>query len=103
MHTLVRSWRPTLSVATAFWAACLFLVTIEATIGWPAIVGSLFLLSIPVLVVCLTWVNRGYLSVRKQGLSSVVLLGVSILFSSTLIILVGLVVAVRLKTLIVGA
>lgn len=85
-----------------FWAACLALVALEATVGSNLFVGLVFFLSIPVLVGYLTWVNKDIVTRTGRGLLSVVLLGISVLISSSVIILIGLVAAANLKTLILG-
>ena len=65
---------------------------------------SLFSLSIPLLVVVLTWVNKGIVFDRApRTVSSVLVLGLSVLAVSTAIILVGLLAAANLKTLMIGA
>lgn len=99
----LRSWRKTLGVATVFWGACLVLVILEATVGSNFVIAGLFFLSIPVLVGVLTWVNRDIVfgsAPRRFG--SIVVLGVAVLVSSSLIVLVGLLAAANLKTLMTG-
>lgn len=101
---ILRSYRQNLSVAAAFWGACLVLVVAEVALGWNMLIGGLFLFSIPLLVAVLTWVNKGIVFDRvPRTLASVVLLGLSVLVVSTLIILVGLLAAANLKSLMVGA
>ncbi|MDX1515093.1 MAG: hypothetical protein R3174_15255, partial [Gammaproteobacteria bacterium] len=101
--TLVRVWRQTLSVATAFWAVCLVLVALEATMGANFIVGGLFFLSIPMLVAFIIWATKDLMLVLRRDLSSVLVLGVCVFFSSTVIILIGLLAAANLKSLMLGA
>ena len=97
------SWRQTLTIATAFWGACLALVAIEATLGTNAVVAGLFFLSIPLLVACLTWANLGIVFHRpRRDLAAVFVLGMAVLLSASLIILVGLLAAANLKTLIIS-
>jgi hypothetical protein len=103
-YPILRSCRQNLSVATAFWGACLVLVIAEVAIGSNMVIGGLFFLSIPLLVAVLTWVNKGIVFDRApRTLSSVVVLGLSVLAVSTLIILVGLLAAANLKSLMIGA
>lgn len=103
-YPILRSYRQNLSVATAFWGACLALVLAEVVLGSNIIIGGLFLLSIPLLVAVLTWVNKGIVFDRApRTLSSVLILGLSVLVVSTLIILVGLLAAANLKSLLIGA
>jgi hypothetical protein len=101
--TLVRVWRQTLSVAIVFWAACLGLVALEVTMGAHFVLGGLFFVSIPVLVCFLTWAVKDLILALRRNWSSVVLLGACVLFSSTLIVLVGLLAAANLKTLMLGS
>lgn len=103
-YPILRSYRQNLSVATAFWGACLALVVAEVVLGSNIIIGGLFLLSIPLLVVFLTWVNKGIVFDRApRTVSSVLVLGLSVLVVSSLIILVGLLAAANLKSLMIGA
>jgi hypothetical protein len=103
-YPILRSCRQNLSVATAFWGACLVLVIAEVAIGSNMVIGGLFFLSIPLLVAVLTWVNKGIVFDRApRTLSSVLVLGLSVLAVSTLIILVGLLAAANLKSLMIGA
>jgi hypothetical protein len=91
-------------VAAVFWGSCLALVVAEVALGWNIVIGSLFLLSIPLLVAVLTWVNKGIVFDRvPRTMSSVVVLGLSVLVVSTVIILVGLLAAANLKSLMIGA
>ncbi|NIM27649.1 MAG: hypothetical protein GTO67_05995 [Gammaproteobacteria bacterium] len=101
---IMRSCRQNLSVATAFWGACLVLVVAEVAVGSNLVIGGLFFLSIPLLVAVLTWVNKGIVFDRApRTLASVVVLGLSVLVVSSLIILVGLLAAANLKSLMIGA
>ena len=103
-YPILRSCRQNLSVATAFWGACLVLVVAEVAIGSNIVIGGLFFLSIPLLVAVLTWVNKGIVFDRAQRtLGSVLVLGLSVLAVSTLIILIGLLAAANLKSLMIGA
>lgn len=101
--TFVRIWRQTLSVAAAFWAVCLVLVAFEATMGANFVLGGLFFLSIPMLVAFITWATKDLMLVLRRDVSAVVLLGVCVFFTSTLIILIGLLAAANLKSLMLGA
>jgi hypothetical protein len=103
-YPILRSYRQNLSVATAFWGACLALVVAEVALGSNIIIGGLFLLSIPSLVAVLTWVNKGIVFDRApRTVSSVLVLGFSVLIVSSIIILVGLLAAANLKSLMIGA
>ena len=93
-HPVSQAFRHTLTVATGFWGACLVLTTLEAALGANSVIGSLFFLSIPLLVGGLTWANGVCVS-RPRGAGSVVMLGVVVLLSSSLIILLGLLAASR--------
>ncbi len=101
--SLIRIWRQTLSVAAAFWAVCLVLVALEAKMGANFVLGGIFFLSIPMLVAFTTWATKDVMLVLHRGLSAVVLLGVCVFFTSTLIVLIGLLAAANLKTLMIGA
>lgn len=101
---ILRSCRQNLSVATAFWGACLLLAVAEVAIGSNAVIGFLFFLSIPALVAVLTWVNKGIVfDQAPRRPSSVLVLGLSVLVAAIFIIFVGLVAAANLKTLMIGA
>jgi len=103
-YPILRSYRQNLSVATAFWGIYLVLVVVEAALGASIIVGGLFFLSIPLLVVVLTWINKGIVFDRApRTVSSVLMLGLSVLVVSTAIVLVGLLAAANLKALMIGA
>ena len=95
-----RIWAHTLKVATAFWGAFLVLVAVETTMGSNSLFAVLFLLSIPALVGFLTWVSKDILWLIERRYLSVVVLGITVLFSSSMIILVGLLAGVNLKILI---
>ena len=100
---LYRMWRQNIGVAAAFWAGCLVLVAIEATVGAGFVVGLLFFLSIPTLVGLLTWVNRDIVFERRpRQPGSVILLGVAVLFAASVIVFIGLLAAANLKSLIAG-
>ena len=102
-YPILRSYRQNLSVATIFWGTCLGLVVAEVTLGSNIIIGGIFLLSIPLLVAVLTWINKGIVFDRvPRTLSSVVVLGLTVLVVSTIIILVGVLAAANLKSLMIG-
>jgi len=91
----------TLSVAAIFWAGYLVLVSVEAALGSNVLISGLFFFSIPVLVALLTWVNLGIVYTRRpRRLWSVFALGGAVLGSASVIILVGLVAAAKLKALL---
>lgn len=94
----LQSLRHTVSVATGFWAACLVLTGMEATAGANFVPALLFLVSIPVLVGFLTWANSGFLAAGR-GACAVVMLGVVVLLSASVIILFGLLASAGLTTL----
>ena len=103
-YPILRSYRQNLSVATAFWSIYLVLIMVEVALGENIVIGSLFFLSIPLLVVVLTWINKGIVFDRApRTVSSVLVLGLSVLVVSAAIILVGLLAAANLKTLMIGA
>ena len=103
-YSILSSYRQNLSVASVFWGVCLLLVMVEVALGANIVIGGLFSLSIPLLVVMLTWVNRGIVFDRApRTVSSVLVLGLSVLAASTAIIVVGLLAAANLKTLMIGA
>ena len=96
-----RIWHHTLSVASSFWGVCLVLVAVEAAFGSNAVSSGLFFLSIPLLVALLTWVNLGMVfGGGPRRIWSLFALGGTVLASSSLIILVGLVAAAKLKVLL---
>ena len=100
----LHSCQKNLTVATTFWGSCLLLVVAEVAIGSNIVIGSLFFLSIPLLVAVLTWVNKGIVFDRvPRTFGSVLMLGMSVLAVSTVIILVGLLAAANLRTLMIGA
>lgn len=102
-YPILRSCRQNLSVATAFWGACLVLVMAEVALGSNLIIGGLYVLLIPLLVAVLTWVNKGIVFDRApRTFSSVLILGFSVLAVSTVIILVGMLAAANLKSLMIG-
>ena len=96
-----RVWHHTLSVAAVFWAGCLVLVMFETAMGSNDFIAGLFFLSVPVLVALLTWVNLGIVFRRQPcRLWSVFALGGAVLGAATVIILIGLVAAAKLKDLL---
>ena len=87
--SLMLAFRHTFSVAAGFWAACLLLTTLEAAIGSSIVIGGLFFCSIPMLVGGLVWAN-GACVAGARGPGAVLLLGVVVLVSSSLIIGLGM-------------
>jgi len=103
-YPILRSYRQNLSVAVAFWGTYLVLGTLEVMLGANKIIAGLFFVSIPLLVAVLTWVNKGIVFDRApRTLTSVLVLGLSVLIASAVIILVGLLATANLKTLMIGA
>jgi hypothetical protein len=99
-YPILGSYRENLSVASLFWATCLALVIVEVAIGSNIVIGGIFVLSIPLLVMVLTWVNKGIVFDRApRTAGSVLVLGLSVLAVSTAIVLVGLLAAANLKSL----
>ena len=87
--SLTLALRHTFSVAVGFWAACLLLTTLEAALGSSIVLGGLFFCSIPMLVGGLVWANGACVS-GARGPGAVLLLGLVVLLSSSLIIGLGL-------------
>ena len=100
--SLVRVWRQLLTVAAVFWALCLVLVALETTMGAHFVLGGMFFLSIPLLVACLIWVTKDLSALLRRRLPAVIVLGVSVLVSASLIVLIGLLAATHLKALMTG-
>jgi hypothetical protein len=99
-YPILGSCRQNLSVASVFWGTCLVLVMAEVAVGSNIVIGGIFVLSVPLLVVMLTWVNKGIVFDRTAPTAgSVLVLGLSVLVVSTLILLVGLLAAANLKSL----
>ena len=96
------SLQQTLSIAAMFWGVCLVLVALEATLGENLVSSGLFALSIPMLVMGLVWANRAMLRTKARAVA-LFALGVSVLVYSSVIVLVGLVAASKLKSLLVPA
>ena len=96
------AWRQTLTVATAFWALCLGLVVIEATLGDNIVTGTVFFLSLPALVGFLFWANKTLLGVMRRGLVAMVAFGMYVLVAASAIVFVGLFAAANLKNIIVA-
>ncbi len=100
---LVRIWRQMLAVAAVFWALCLVLVALEATMGAHFVLGGLFFLSIPLLVAFVTWSTKDLAAVLRRGARAVVIHGVCVLIFASMIVLIGLLAASNLKSLMLGA
>lgn len=90
----------TASVAALFWGVCLVLVTLEATVGENPVSSGLFLLSVPALVTGLFWANRSLLRSRERFMA-LATLTVSVFVYATVILLLGLLAASKLKALLV--
>lgn len=99
---LVRVWRQMLTVAAVFWALCLILVALEATMGAHFVLGGLFFLSIPLLVAFVLWATKDLAAALRRGMSAVVIHGACVLIFASLIVLVGLLAASNLKSLMLG-
>jgi hypothetical protein len=89
----------TASVAALFWGVCLGLVTLEATVGANPVSSLLFFLSVPALVTGLFWANRSLLRSHPR-LVALTTLGVSVLVYASVILLLGLLAASKLKSLL---
>lgn len=100
---LIRVWRQMLTVAAVFWALCLVLVALEATMGAHLVLSGIFFLSIPLLVAYVTWASKDLAAVMQRGTPAVVVHGACVLFFASLIVLVGLLAASNLKSLMLGA
>lgn len=92
-------WRQTLKVATAFWGVCLALVAIDAAIGANVFTATVFFISVPILVGYLMWANRDLLVFIRRGFMPMVVFGVYMLCSASVIVFVGLFAAANLKSL----
>jgi hypothetical protein len=100
---LVRVWRQMLTVAAVFWALCLVLVALEATMGAHFVLGALYFLSIPLLVAFVVWATKDLAAVLRRGLPAIVIHAACVLVFASLIVLVGLLAASNLKSLMLGA
>lgn len=92
----------TASVAALFWGVCLVLVVLEATVGENPVSAGLFFLSIPALVTGLFWANRSLLRSRAR-FTALATLAVSVLVYASVILLLGLLAAAKLKELLLHA
>ena len=90
----------TVSVAAVFWGVCLALVTLEATVGENPVSSVLFFLSVPALVSGLIWANRSMLRAHRRHVA-LATLAVSVTVYATVILLLGLLAASKLKALLV--
>jgi len=72
-YPIFSTYRQILSVAAAFWGTCLALVVAEVAIGSNIVIGAVFVLSIPLLVAVLTWVNKGIVFDRGRRTAGSVL------------------------------
>ena len=92
-----------LTVAAVFWALCLVLVALEATMGTHFVLGGLYLLSIPLLVAFVAWATKDLAPVLRRRVPAVVIHGACVLLFASLIVLIGLLAASNLKSLMLGA
>ena len=93
------SFHQTASVAALFWGVCLVLVTLEATVGANLVSSLLFFLSIPALVTGLFWANRAVLRSRAR-FTALATLAVSVFVYASVILLLGILAAAKLKSLL---
>lgn len=96
------SLQQTASVAAGFWCLCLVLVALEATLGANPVSSGLFFLSVPALVCGLFWANRALLRSRAR-LTALMTLTVSVFVYASVILLLGLLAASKLKALLMAA
>ncbi len=90
----------TATVAVLFWAVCLVLAALEATIGANAVSSALFFVSIPALVTGLLWANRSLLKSGERTIALATLL-VSVFVYASVILLLGLLAASALESLLI--
>jgi hypothetical protein len=90
------------SVAVLFWGSCLVLTGLEATVGANLIISGLFFVSIPVMVMGLLWANRSLLRSRERWIA-LATLAVSAFVYASIILLLGLLAASKLKALLLEA
>jgi hypothetical protein len=90
----------TATVAAVFWCLCLALVVLEATLGENPVSSGLFLLSVPALVGGLFWANRSVLRTPAR-LTALATLTIAVLVYASVILLLGLLAASKLKALLV--
>ena len=98
-HPAMANLNQTASVAALFWGVCLVLVTLEATVGENVVSNALFFLSIPALVTGLFWANRSLLRSRAR-LVALATLAVSVFVYASVILMLGLLAAAKLKALL---
>jgi hypothetical protein len=94
-----RVCRHYLSVAVLFWGSWLTLVLAETLMGSNSLLGVLFGLSLPLLVVFVTWSSLHLLLVLDLGhrVLNIAALGTAVLLAATLIVGVGLLASASLK------
>ena len=100
-YVLGRVWRHNLTVATAFWALWLGLVSCEIAFGSSMLIGLAFSLSLPLLVGLLALTNMQIMllvDLRRRVLSLSVL-SLAVLLSASVITAVGIVATTSLKQL----
>ena len=95
-------FRQNLTVAMPFWVAWLGLAGVEATVGTSSIVGFLYFITIPLLVGFVTWSSLHLLLVLDLGnrVANIVMLGLAVLVSASVITAVGIVAAASFKELL---
>ena len=95
-------FRQNLTVAMPFWVAWLGLAGVEAAVGSNSIVGFLYFITIPLLVGFVTWSSLHLLLVLDLGnrVANIVMLGLAVLVSASVITAVGIVAAASFKELL---
>jgi len=96
------SLQQTATVAAFFWCLCLALAVLEATLGANPVSSWLFFLAVPALVCSLFWANRAVLRSHER-LTALMILTVSVFVYASVILLLGLLAASKLKALLVTA
>lgn len=92
----------TASVAVTFWGACMAFAVLEVTVGTNPISSVLFFVSIAALVTALLWAQRSLLR-SDDRYTALATLAVSVFVYASLILLLGLVAAWKLKELLIRA
>ena len=83
-----------------FWAFWLVLVALEATLGSSQLIGAALFVSIPLLVATLIWANHTVLLMVESRFTGMFLLGVTVLFSASMVTAVGIAATASLKNLL---
>lgn len=86
-------------MAVTFCGACMAFAVLEATVGVNPISSVLFFVSIPALVTGLLWAHRSLLRSANRY-TALATLAVSVFVYASLILLLGLVAAWKLKALL---